>query len=71
MKPTSVEFNSIFVLTVHCFHCYRLTGEHELLDKEFQRQPKKEELEQHIKELSKSVDELNDEISLVRNIRIA
>jgi hypothetical protein len=36
-----------------------------MVDKEFQRLPKKEELDQHIKELTKSVDELNDEISLV------
>ena len=46
----------------------RLTSEHELVQREFQRQPKKEELEQHIKELTKSVDELNDEISLVRDM---
>lgn len=36
------------------------------MDKELQRLPKKEELDQHIKELNKSVDELRDEISLVK-----
>lgn len=35
------------------------------MEKEYHRLPKKEELEQHIKELSKSVEGLNDEISLV------
>ncbi len=47
---------------------FRLSGEHELVTKEFERLPKKEELEQHIKELTKSADELNDEISLVRRL---
>lgn len=36
------------------------------MEKEYQRMPKKEELEQHIKEISKSVEGLNDEISLVQ-----
>ena len=39
--------------------------EYSSLEKEYHRLPKKEELEQHIKELSKTVEELNDEISLV------
>ncbi len=48
----------------------RLEREHNILEKEYNRQPKKEELEQHIKEIGKSVDGLNDEISLVRLYRI-
>ena len=39
------------------------------MEKEFQRLPQREELEKHIKELSKSVDGLNDEIKLVRKKR--
>ena len=35
------------------------------MEKEYQRLPKKEELELHIKELTKSVEGLNDEISMV------
>lgn len=35
------------------------------MEKEFQRMPKKEELDLHLRELNKSIDELNDEISLV------
>ncbi len=44
---------------------FRLKEDHTAVEREFQRIPKKEELEQHIREISKSVDELKDEISLV------
>lgn len=48
----------------------RLDVEQGLLEKEYQRMPKKDELDQHMKELSKSVEGLNDEISLVRRAHI-
>lgn len=53
------------LITFSCLVACRLQTEHNLVEKEYQRLPKKEELEQHIKELSKCVEGLNDEISLV------
>ena len=43
----------------------RLEIEHASLEKEYGRLPKKEELDQHIKDLGKTVEELKDEIGRV------
>ncbi len=44
----------------------RLELEHAALEKEYGRLPKKEELDQHIKDLGKTVEELKEEIDRVR-----
>ena len=39
--------------------------DHVLVEKEYSKQPKKEELDQLAKEMEKAIDELKDELSLV------
>ena len=44
---------------------FSLEDELDAVEKEWNRLPKREELEQHIREIERQVEELNDEISMV------
>ena len=48
----------------------RLEEEKGEVEREYNRLPKKEELDQHIRELTRQVEELSDEIALVRQVLV-
>ena len=48
----------------------RLEEEKGEVEREYNRLPKKEELDQHIRELTRQVEELRDEIALVRQVLV-